>query len=317
MTWSIKKPLGKKGKAITQDALAGGAILGPVGMVAGGIYGAKTGKGITGPNGIFSAGKKDGPPNPFAPPDPSNLLNVDVQNPYRDEIIGGLDRGKAPSYLDYYRPPTEGGGAAFNAYTKAIGAPSSVDEVTREISGQRYQDTLREIGRGTDLAAGTKVGEFLRRNLVGDGNDSDVARVGVAQVAQQGQEAGARAALDYQGQDLQRLAAKEAELRGAYGKQYQTATATDTQMRELAARAAQGDQQAAIDYEKLKIQTKASLGEEQAKRVYGRSADYMKILSDLYTGGASRQQAGEKGSYVDTLLRNTNVSVNPFALVGA
>ena len=159
---------------------------------------------------------------------------------------------------------------------------------------------------------GRGVKGYLERGLVGDGNDSDIARVGLAQIAGQGQEAAARAGLEYKMADLQRLAEREQAVQAAYGEQYRAGVQTDSQMRALAAQAASGDQEAKRAYDQLV----ASLGEGEASRRLGQGTDYYNLLGNLYTGGENRKQQGEKPSYLDSMLRNTNVSVNPFSLMG-
>ena len=321
----------KIGKGITSIAKD------PIGK--GNIYSMITGKSI------LDIGKSEGPQNPYAPPDPSGLQKTDVKNPYMDSIMKDLtgaksgsfyDYYKAPEttakgYMDYYKAPTETAGGYFDQYIQNINAPSSVDEVRREVEGQRYQDTLRDIGRATDIGMGRGVKGYLGRGLAGDGADSDITRIGLAQIAGQGQEAGARATLDYRGKELDRVGAREEAARGAYGERYRAGVATDSQMRqiaaqaaagdqnaalqvdsqmrELAARAAEGDKNAADELARWKIQMQGTLGENQANRNLSRDTSYYDLLANLYTGGANRQQAGEKGGYLDSMLRNINLSV--------
>lgn len=285
MGFSIKKPLGGRNSWLRQ---------GGIGM---------------------NAGKKDGPANPYAPPDPSSLRSFDVKNPYGQKALSGMP--SASRFADFYKSPAERSGGSFDAYRGVIDAPSSVDAVRKETEGERYQAALRDIGRATDQGAGRVVGKYLRSNLYGDGFDSDVARVGIAQAGQQGQEAAAGAALQYRGADLDRLSAREAAQREAYGQKYSADVNTDTQMRQLAAAAAQGDQAAADALAKFKATAQIGLGESEVARKYAGEQDYYNLVAGLYSGGAQRQLSGATPSYLDDMLRNTNISVNPFALAGA
>src|SRR3990167_3580431 len=97
-------------------------------------------------------GKKEGPKNPYAPPDPSGLTKIDVRNPYMDQIMKSAS--KPGSFYDYYKPPAETSGGYFDKYIGSINAPSSVQAVQGEIEGQRYEEALRDISRGTDVAMG-------------------------------------------------------------------------------------------------------------------------------------------------------------------
>lgn len=262
-------------------------------------------------------GAKDGPANPYGPPDPSGLLKVDTKNSYMDEIMKPYSMTAKPgSFYDFYKPPTSTAGDYFDKYVGSINAPSSVDAVRGEVEGDRYQQTLRDIARGTDMALGRGVKGYMERGIAGDGNDSDITRVGLAQIAGQGQEAAARAGLDYRMADLQRLAERESALRAAYGEQYRAGVQTDSQMRDLAARAASGDMQAkqAYDFENMRRedaqrQLLAQTGEGEASRRLNQNTSYYQLLADLFTGGETRKQAGEKPSYLDDLLRNVNVSL--------
>ena len=191
-----------------------------------------------------------------------------VGTDYLKQFKGYGDFYKGPTgfkgYNDFYRAPTEGREAAFQSYIEAINAPSSVDEVRSGMNKEQLDLLIGDIERDTRGKFGQGLIESFGRGLFdpSTGADSDIARVTQGQIAASGGRSAAQARLGYSLADLDRLAAREAEQRQAYGQRYSTESARDTQMRDIASRAAQGDQ--AAYFQMQEIASRAAQGDQAA-----------------------------------------------------
>lgn len=144
---------------------------------------------------------------------------------------------KAPAYT-YYGVLSDYGSKSdnsFDRYAKAIGAPSSVDDVRRSVYDDEFKNTMGDIERTTRGRMGDDMMKSFSRGLYDPqaGADSDIARIGQAQVAAEGGRTAANAYTALAGQNLDLQKAKEQALWDALGKGYAGDLATDSQNRAL------------------------------------------------------------------------------------
>lgn len=234
---------------------------------------------------LFGSGGK--PTNPYVAPNVDFLRDPAPKGDYQFLTKGF--RGQD----SFYQPPTERSGGAFQSYIGAINAPSSVDQVRSGMNTEQMNLLLDQIGRDTTQKYGS---ELSKRFGMGDfaagiGPTSDIAGNSLAQVAAEGARTAAGARLNYGLADLERLGAREADARGAYGQQYEAAVGADTQMRELSARAAAGDQAA---YNQL-LTLRAQGVQTDADREAARRAELARVLTNQAGGSASAYRQGDYG----------------------
>lgn len=145
-----------------------------------------------------------------------------------------------PDFLNDYGWKSD---SSFDKYANAIGAPSSVDEVRGNVYDEGYKNTLDDIERTTRGRMGTDLMKSFSRGLYDpqSGADSDIARIGQAQVAAEGGRTAANAATTLAGQKLDLQKAKEQALWQALGQGYTGDLSTENQMRGLRAQIEQGN----------------------------------------------------------------------------
>ncbi len=147
---------------------------------------------------------------------------------------------------DFTTAAPERGEGAFQDYLGAIKAPSSVDAVRTELGRDALESTIGQIEQDTKERFGKDLSSYFGRGLIdpGRGAGSDIASVGLAQVAASGAQTAADARTRLALGDIERLGAREEAERGAFGDYFKSAMSTDQQTRELTARAAAGDRDA-------------------------------------------------------------------------
>ena len=145
----------------------------------------------------------EGPSNAYAPPDLSYLRTALTP----------------PDYSRLLNPSQY-----FGEYVNKINAPSSVDAVRTEMNQEGLRNTLQGIEDDTRKGYGSRAVMDFQRGLLdpGAGASSDIAAIGQANVANAGARRSADARLSYGLADLERLGAREQEMRDAYGLQYST-----------------------------------------------------------------------------------------------
>jgi hypothetical protein len=225
--------------------------------------------------GLFNGGAQGGTPNPFSPPD---LESLKQPNPYVENLTKNTK-----TYFDY-KPQTD---ASFQDLVKNIGAPSSVDDVRKQVNGDLMNQLLTEIDRSTNNAAASTKLDFLDRGIGGPGAISDIEANAVAQVRGQGADTRAKTSGTFMLDELNNLAKKEASLRDAYSSRYNADVA--------GASSAAGAYNAAAT--------------NQASLSNGRDISVADLMANLYNAGANRQEATKKNSYLEDFLRNINVGI--------
>jgi hypothetical protein len=225
--------------------------------------------------GILNGGAQPGTPNPFQPPDLTKLKQPD---PYTTDLVKNTK-----TYFDY-KPQTEG---SFQDLVKTIGAPSSVDEVRKQVNGDLMHQLLTEIDRSTNSAAADTKLDFLDRGIGGPGAISDIEGNALAQVRSAGAENRTKTTSGFLLDELNRLTQKEQALQGAYTSRY-NADVSGASGAAAAVNAATG---------------------QQATLSNAREMGTAQLEADLFNTGANRQDATKKNSYLEDFLRNINVSL--------
>lgn len=237
--------------------------------------------------------------------DYSFLLNAANQS-------GNLASHGVTAY-DFLKPTADTSTGAWQDWIKTIGAPSSVDEVWSQINNEKLQSTLGDIERDTRGKYGTEIMSSFGRGIFdpSKGADSDIARVGMAQVAASGARTSADARLKAYEDELARLTGKEQAVQGAYGQRYTTSTGADLTREQLAAGLA-GD--AASGYNAL-LGTGAGLSADLLKAYGGgmesnvaMEEERKKALANALLGVASGQSAAstktQNPGLLNTMLNN-------------
>lgn len=196
---------------------------------------------------LLGAGKRSGPANPYSPVDFNHLYSTAGAKPPMFDYTGVM--GRTAPY--------------FNQLLQGV-------DVTNSANNDNLQNLLKEIGLDTDQAIGKTTSDMYKRGLTGAGTSSDIAEIGKAQAADQGQRASANAR-------TQTLLGNAQNLQNALGSQYQTATG-------LSSQGASQDASAMADY-------------------YNRLLGIGQLQSGAYSAGVNANQAGRQGSYFQDFLR--------------
>src|SRR3990167_11255563 len=130
----------------------------------------------------------------------SQYIEPYLQNLSAKTQTGGMKDQLSTIISDALAGRTAGGAKAeqyFQDYMGNIAAPSSVDEVQRQIESDILKQTLGEIGRGTEQNLATAKLDFGERGLLGPGRTSDIVENALAQIRTGGERtaAGARSQL--------------------------------------------------------------------------------------------------------------------------
>ena len=169
----------------------------------------------------------------------SNLLfgsNPSGKNPYQQPNLDFLKQPAATtdySFLtnpDYSKTPgLNTATSAYDTYIKDLQAPSSTDQVRQDVNNQTLQNTLADITRTTRGNLGTDLMSSFSKGLYDpqSGADSDIARIGQAQVAAEGGRTAANAYTTLAGQNLDLEKQRETALATALGSQASSAASKD------------------------------------------------------------------------------------------
>lgn len=140
-------------------------------------------------------------------------------------------RSSAP--LDYLRtaPSTDRSrsDSYFNDLIGNIGAPSSVDDVRREVEGDRMRQIMEGLDIDTRNSVGSLKSDFADRGLSAPGVISDIEGNALAQAYSDSNRIKASTRSEYAGKELDRIKEKENALRAAYGTRYGAGVEADTQ----------------------------------------------------------------------------------------
>jgi hypothetical protein len=170
-------------------------------------------------------------------PNISYLVNNKLQSPDYSSLINlsktGSSTGTAPSYTYLTTPidATNNRSSYYNNLMSQINAPSSVDSVREGIYGEQYQNLLSATDKATNEAMGSGIGGYYRRGLIdpnSGGISSDIASVGLANIAAQGATTKSNAALTLQQNLLDLQKARETASIDAAKLGYTTEANADT-----------------------------------------------------------------------------------------
>lgn len=250
----LLNPVGKMNTGYTPNMTPGyGSVYQPFSIGFGGAGGnASQAMGVPASNGgpAMGAPARNGGSSPSTP---GGGVGYQFQN--FTPGAGYRTRGYAPGagYQTKDFNPADFGTAtqsAFDQYTKALQAPSSVDQVRSQMNNQQLDLLKNAINIDANQRSGQLSSDMAKRGLEGPGVSSDIASIGQAQIASDANKNVANATLGYSLQDLQRQADREAALRSAYGQQYQGVTsAFDQGQNLLAQNLSQKNQIGASNYE--------------------------------------------------------------------
>lgn len=164
-----------------------------------------------------------------------SLFGGGSKSTYTPPNIDFLRKPSERVNYDFLRNPVQGADKNFQAYADVIGAPSSVDQVREGMNQEQLDSMVGDIFRDTRGKFGKDLMASFGRGLFdpSGGASSDIAANNSAQIAASGARTAADARLKYGLADLERQAAKEEALRGAYGDRYKLETQTGNQ-RDLA-----------------------------------------------------------------------------------
>lgn len=299
--------------------------------------------------GLFGA---PGPSNPYGAPNPTFLMDparYDYmkkagENPYIANLPGSAKTISSPyitnlpsqtkTFASTYKPPVGTSDAMFKDYINSVSAPSSVDEVQRNIENEQVQQMLREIGRGTEQSVASQKLDYQDRGLGGPGQMSDIEAVALAQTRGQGEELAAQTRLEALKAEIERQKAKELATQEAYKARYGVGAEADTQARQIAAAGAVSDveghnqllgkqaelglteatQNAAMQNELLKEQAnlsttdlnrQAQMDQARAALISGDYRTYAQIMADLYSGGEKNRVEGR----IPSLAERTSINL--------
>lgn len=168
-----------------------------------------------------------------------NLLfgsNPSGKNPYVSPNLDFLKQPAATTDYSFLTNPdaTKDPGlntstAAYQNYIGQLQAPSSVDQVQKDVNNQQLQNTLSDITRTTNQNLGTNLINSFSRGLYdpASGADSDITRIGLAQTAAAGGQQAANAYTTLADQNLTLEKQREQALTTALGQGYNNAFTAD------------------------------------------------------------------------------------------
>ncbi len=163
------------------------------------------------------------------------------------EFGGGDLAGRASTFADTFQAPTGTSEGLFQDLIGNIGAPSSVDEVQREIDSELLQRTIGDIEEDVRLSSGEAEAGFAERGLLGGGKESDIARNALAQLESGGLDRTAAARLGFAGRELDRVRGREEAERGAFGARFAGGLQSDLNLQNLFGQGALQDVQVGAD----------------------------------------------------------------------
>src|SRR3990167_224823 len=128
-------------------------------------------------------------PYPIQPSQPPFNLSQ-IPQEYQPGDYSYLFTGEKPvdytsrlkPFTDFYKPPEDTSAAMFAELLKSIEAPSSVEEVQRQIESEALKRNLEDIERGTKESVASSRLDFLDRGIGGPGQMSDIEANALAQL---------------------------------------------------------------------------------------------------------------------------------------
>lgn len=283
---------------------------------------------VTGGIGNFLGGSP-GPGNPFGAPnlsflddvskfkylmDPSSYSYLKDATPYQFLKETPNLTGQGKSFADFYSAPTRSSDAMFEDYIGKINAPSSVEDVQKQVESEQMAQLLSGIDEDTKQSVGSLKMDFADRGLGGPGQISDIESVGLGRTYADSLREKGKVRSDYAGKELERVKAREDAVRQAYGGRYAAGVGFDTQAADIASKGAMSDSQIFNDL----LKTETDMGQKgdlayadllakgnqsYADIISGREKTYANILdardlakigqaTNLFNAGADRQIAG-------------------------
>ena len=327
--------------------------------------------------GLLGAGgrpEQAGPANPFAPPDLDKLLsNKNLfgeggqfaflnQTPGVNTALAGFQPG-VNTALDAQIPGLTGRGATFADMFQetesqldplfqdllgSINAPSSIEEVQRQIEEGQLEQVLDAIGREGEQELAATRGELAERGLSGPGQMSDIEANALAQIRTGTGRTKAGARTDISRAQIERLRDREKAKRDAFGRRFDIGAQREAQLLGLSGQGAltdvsnlnqllglefqgglqrdiarSGVEESGLDRSLQLALAQSGVQESGLARdlqrqlakagiLQERDITKAKTLADLFTGGASREIAGRKPrepGFLENLLGNLNVNV--------
>lgn len=142
--------------------------------------------------------------------------------------LPGIYKGATESAQQY-------GEQYFQDLIGRIGAPSSVDEISKGLENEQVKQLLDEIDRTTKGTVATTKLDALDRGVGGPGQYGDIEANALAQVRTGGDRTKAGVRLSAYQSELARQKAREEAVNSAYGTRYQVGAASDVQNKNLIA----------------------------------------------------------------------------------
>jgi hypothetical protein len=202
--------------------------------------------------------------------------------------------GTPTKFADNYKPPVDNSEALFQDYLKTITASPAAEESLKQ--------TLEGVDRDTNQSLATTRLDTLDRGIGGPGQYGDIEANALAQVRAGGDrtKAAARTAL---------AQSKEAAVKEAYGKRYDTGVASGVQGRNIAAQGALADTSAANELIKTKYQGDITMGEGAATRASAEKLNMVKNLLD-YAVETGKMTLADKHFYDELLAQAEQNALN-------
>jgi hypothetical protein len=180
------------------------------------------------------------------------------------------------SFASSYVKPTGSSDSLFQELLGQINAPSSSDDVRREVEGDR----MRQLLEGTDIDTRNSIGslksDFADRGLSAPGVISDIEGSALAQAYGDADRTKAATRSEYALKELDRMKAKEDAVREAYGARYGAGVASDAADKSIAAQGALSDSGA---YNEALLK-QADLNESEIGRNMTREMTLASLLGD-------------------------------------
>ncbi len=284
----------------------------------------KIGKAAINPITAFQGnGASAGTPNPYGPVDLSFLNDTSKLDFLKDPNTFKVDPSKysfltnpSSTFASTYKGPNYGrSDSIYNDLLGVVNAPSSVDQVRSGIDSETMKNLLSGIDQDTAKSVGSLKSDFLDRGLSGPGMASDIEGNALAEAYGLGDKNKSTARLDYAGKELDRLKAAEDARRAAATARYETAGAQDTQENQTRAAGAQADVagRQARDLSYADILKGGSDNSSQALQLLAQLINQRDLgkagqATSLFNAGQQNQAATKTPSYLDSILRNIQVS---------
>lgn len=189
------------------------------------------------------------------------------------------------------------GDDSFEDLLGAISAPSSVDEVTGMIEGDRLDQLLSSIDEDIAREKGSLTMDFADRGVAGPGQLSAAEAAGLGRLSGQGLKAKAKARTDLALGELGRLKEREDAMRGAYGQKFSADTAVDQQLRSMFGGAFGAASEEDLTRELAMADVMKELGLGYADILSGRDVAKAQALSGKYSTQVAGRDQGKSGLF--------------------